>query len=178
VVIDASQSVGGLPLDVAARAVHDIMVNRERGCARGAGAIPAARPAPDINACAQWASLPSSGAKFCTSCREPVTLEDQDEAPPAAPDAPPVHWLSPGPSAAPVSSSPPGPSAPSPPPRKPAGPNSDPTGNTIFVLAEVHESPAGVDAGGSRSRKAGPTRLHGVERQGQREHAAQWNGLR
>jgi hypothetical protein len=32
-----------------------------------------------------------------------------------------------------------------PPPRKPAGPNSDPTGNTIFVLVEVYESPAGVD---------------------------------
>jgi hypothetical protein len=103
-----------------ARAVHDIMVNWERGCARGAGTISAARPAPDMNACAQCAWLLSSSAKFCTSCREPVTLEDQDEAPPAAPDAPPVYWPSPGPSAAPVSSSPPGPSALSPPPRKPA----------------------------------------------------------
>jgi hypothetical protein len=49
-------------------------------------------------------------------------------------------------------------------PAQARGPNSDPTGNTIFALAEVHESPAGVDAGGSRSRKAEPTRLHGVER--------------
>jgi hypothetical protein len=48
-------------------------------------------------------------------------------------------------------------------PRKSAGPNSDPTGDTIFVLVDVYESPAAVD---EYWRQAIETRLHGVERQG------------
>jgi hypothetical protein len=61
-------------------------------------------------------------------------------------------------------------------PAQARGPNSDPTGNTIFVLVEVHESPPGVD---EPWRQAIETSQHqpafmGVERQGQREHAARW----
>jgi hypothetical protein len=101
-VIDAGQSVGALPLDVAALALSmTTMVNRERGCARGACTISAARPkspAPDMNVCAVRLAAPFR-REVLHLVRGARDLKEQDEAPPAAPDAPPVHWPSPGPSA-------------------------------------------------------------------------------
>jgi hypothetical protein len=60
----------------------------------------------------------------------------------------------------------------------PVDPNSDATGDTIFVLSEVYESPAGVVGHWKQAVESwqDPPRLHGLELQGQGCHAAQRNG--